>query len=179
MISSISAWSGSAAQNIASRKVRDDADGSFYSVFEMSEEAIPAAASAQISSLGADNGVKSSIVAGSLDLGSGAAAAGPSAPSAGGAGGAGGAEISEESDGTEVIYSTTVLPDGSKLVQMVTKFDDGSTKISTMHVPAAQQAESFVSSLANAFRRASEPMGSDEYVGSGADALARITAVEL
>lgn len=173
MISSISAWSGSAAQNIASRKVRDDADGSFYSVFEMSEEAIPAAASAQISSLGADNGVKSSIVAGSLDLGSGAAAAGPSAPSAGGA------EISEESDGTEVIYSTTVLPDGSKLVQMVTKFDDGSTKISTMHVPAAQQAESFVSSLANAFRRASEPMGSDEYVSSGADALARITAVEL
>ena len=76
------------------------------------------------------NNVNASVVASQLAAGENAAS--PAAPAASGGGSGGGAE---EEDETVTIYKTIVLPDGSKLLQIITKKPDGSMSTTTTKLP--------------------------------------------
>ena len=89
-----------------------------------------------------DNNVKAAIYAGQVaaqpedetTLPTGGTSA-PAAPKDAAAGG-------EDEDKMEIFYKTIVLPDGSKLLQIITKHPDGSVKTSTTRVPGSKDDES-------------------------------------
>lgn len=187
MISSVSAWSGSIAAAKASQR-RAGEEG--FSVMDLiggeaprGTESISAAPVAPI-----DNNVKSTIMAGTLAESAEASvrqafSSAAGTQPAGGAGSAGSAADDEDAK-MEVIYNTVVLPDGSKLVQVITKYPDGSTRCSTTHMPGMAGDESgFSKELTKAVNFAAD-LGRDEFVPSaessvGADAIKKIAAAVL
>ena len=110
----------------------------------------------------AGNNVNASLVASQLALSAGSAASGVAVlaqegeegsldaainavrtagrPSVGGGGGAGGSK-EEEEDETITIYKTIVLPDGSKLLQIITKQPDGTVKTTTTKLPGLDKKQ--------------------------------------
>ena len=120
-----------------------------------------------------DNNVKAAVYAGQI-----AAQAeeettlptgGTSAPAASG----GAASGEEEEDKVEIIYKTTVLPDGSKLLQIITKHPDGSVKTTTTKVPGSKNDES-----SERREKISVPKDDEEADGSIGDALANAVGLE-
>lgn len=172
MISSISAWHGSQEASRVASKQRSAEDGSFSLMDVLGTDETGGAAgtlSALPTSLGADNNVKATIVVGELaNIDASSARAAMEKASGGRPVVSGGSAGEDDQETMEVIYNTVVLPDGSKLVQVITKYPDGSTRCSTTHMPGTAGDESgFSRELTKAVNFAAD-LGHDEYVSSNA-----------
>lgn len=147
MIGSI--WSGASpyqgyslteTQKEREQKAADAAANLFDPVHARKEEEKEATRTAENLGVSLDNNVKATIYAGQIATAAEEETTLPTGgtPSASGTAATG----AEEEDTTEVIYKTIVLADGSKLLQIITKYPDGKVTTVTTKVPGAKGDES-------------------------------------
>lgn len=76
-------------------------------------------------SIAPDNSVRATVISGRISQG-----------------GCSQASSEEDTETTEVIYNTIVLPDRSKLLQIISKYADGTTRVTTTRLPGFGDDES-------------------------------------
>lgn len=92
--------------------------------FERYEEVVASPTPVIRMSIAPDNSVRSTVISGQISQGDNTQ----------------GSE--EEVETTEIIYNTIVLPDGSKLLQVISKYADGTTRVTTTRMPGSSDDES-------------------------------------